>query len=539
MMSPSLLPVLLLVAPLRAQAPPAPMDITVGDADLRDVLRAATADTDLNLIFEPGLDTRVQGLNLKGATLDELLDQVLPRLGLRASREGRNLYVQKSEEDLRFYHLDQLAMARSGSKTYQVNGSAQGGAAGTGGGAGTAGTPGPAGGGAYSTSYTSSVELESASDPWGEVENGLMLLVFGRTVERQAAPAAAGSAPSSGAAASATAPRGYASGGRTLLIQPGSGLVAVSADPATQRRVAAYLKEVQGRAERQVLLEARIVEVALNNDSQMGVDWTGLASQNGNPGNASFSSGQVNNPNVGASQGLLTIIAQRGRVQATLTALARDQRLNVLSAPRLATLNNQKAILRVVQEQAYALPSSQITPGTAAGGAIATTQLTPLIVPVGITLDILPQVGDDGYISLSVNPSISEVASTSTWSENLDNQNQTLNLTLPVINRRDLDAVVRVKSGETLVLAGIIMKRENRDNHGIPWLRNIPILGALFTKNEKSVSRTELAIFITPTLMDTPDQVSAERGHAEERLKQAGQDLDPPPPPARPSLKEP
>ena len=158
---------------------------------------------------------------------------------------------------------------------------------------------------------------------------------------------------------------------------------------------------------------------------------------------------------------------------------------------------------------------------------------------MGIILDILPQVGDDGYISLSVNPSISEVASTSTWSENLDNQNQTLNLTLPVINRRDLDAVVRVKSGETLVLAGIIMKRENRDNHGIPWLRNIPILGALFTKNEKSVSRTELAIFITPTLMDTPDQVSAERGHAEERLKQAGQDLNPPPPPARPSAKEP
>jgi MSHA biogenesis protein MshL len=462
---------------------------------------------------------------------------VLPRLGLRANREGRNLYVQKSEEDLRFYHLDQLAMARTGSKTYQVNGSGQG-AGGTGA-TGTAGPAGTSGGGAYSTSYSSSVELESASDPWGEVENGLMLLVFGRTVERQAAPAA-----TPGAGAAATAPRGYASGGRTLLIQPGSGLVAVGADPSIQRHVAAYLQEVQGRAERQVLLEARIVEVTLNNDSQMGVDWSGLASQNGNPALSSFSSGGVNNPNVGASQGLMTIVAQKGRVQAALTALARDQRLNVLSAPRLATLNNQKAILRVVQEQAFAIPSSQITPGTAAGGAVATTQLTPLIVPVGITLDILPQVGDDGYISLSVNPSISEVASTTTISEPVIgaiglNQGQNVSMTLPVINRRDLDAVVRVKSGETLVLAGIIMKRENQDNRGVPWLRRIPILGALFAKDEKSASRTELAIFITPTLMETSAQVAAQRGDAEKRLEQAGQELKPPPPPAKPGFKDP
>ena len=200
------------------------MTIAVNDADLRDILRAATADTDLNLIFEPGLDTRVQGLNLKGSgpggdpgphpaapghahpdgpqpvhPEERRQPALLPR---RPPRHGR------------------AAAARPSRSTPPANR-----AAGNSGGAGTAGTPGPAGGGAYSTSYTSSVELESTSDPWGEVENGLMLLVFGRTVERQAAPAAAGSAPSSGAAASATAPRGYASGGRTLLIQPGSGLV--------------------------------------------------------------------------------------------------------------------------------------------------------------------------------------------------------------------------------------------------------------------------------------------------------------------------
>ena len=228
------------------------------------------------------------------------------------------------------------------------------------------------------------------------------------------------------------------------------------------------------------------------------------------------------------------------RVQATLSALARDNRLKVLSAPRLSTLNNQKAILRVVTEQAYALPSSQITPGTAAGGAVATGQVNPMIVPVGIILDILPEIGDDGYITLSVNPSISDVASEKAFSvPGADLRSPQSTVTLPVVNRRDMDAVVRIKSGETLVLAGMIMNKESTDNTGVPWLRNVPLIGALFAKNQKSLVRTELAIFITPTLMEEPEQIAAERRSTEKRLDTAGAELNPAPPPAKPELKKP
>jgi MSHA type pilus biogenesis protein MshL len=375
------------------------------------------------------------------------------------------------------------------------------------------------------SAYTSSVQMGETADPWADLESGLMLLVFGRTLETKAA--APGTAPGS---------KSFAADGKSLLIQPNSGVVGVGADPGIQKQVAAYLKDAKQRTQRQVLLEARIVEVTLGNDSQMGVDWNGLLSTNGRPSSASLATGGTLNSNVNPAQGLLKIVAQNRRVQATLTALARDNRLKVLSAPRLATLNNQKAILRVVREEAYSLPSSQITPGTAAGGAVATGSIQPLIVPVGIILDILPQIGDDGVITLAVNPSISEIAEQRSFQ--LPNPGgvaaDQVTATLPVVDRRDLDAVVRIRSGETMVLAGIIRSKETTDNRGVPWVRNIPLLGKLFSKTEKSLSRTELAIFITPTLMEETSQVEGERLGAERRLGTAGADRYPPDPKPEP-----
>jgi MSHA type pilus biogenesis protein MshL len=516
---------LLLVPALATAAPATPerMTISVNQADLKDVLRAATADTDLNLVFEPGLDLAVQGLNLKAMTLDEILDAVLPRLGLACTREGRNLYIHASESTFRFYHVDLLAMTRNGTKTYQVNESGQAAGVGTGAGAGGA-----------SSAYTSSIQVGQASDPWADLENGLMLLVFGKLPERTATASSSGGSGGSGGnggngagRAGGSDPgggvRGHAAGGRTLLIQPGAGLVAVGADAATQRRVEAYLREARQRSQRQVQLEARIVEVALGDDSQMGVDWQGLLQNNGNPSGVTLQSGATQNGRVAASQGLVTLVAQRGRVQATLTALARNSRLKVLSAPRLSTLNNQKAILRVVTDQVYALFGSQITPGAAGGSPVAAAQVTPMVVPVGIVLDVQPEIGDDGTITLAVSPSITEVTEEKaiTGPSPQVGAPPLASTTLPVVARRDLDAVVRVPSGETLVLAGIISTREHSDSRGVPWLRKVPILGALFAKNEKSASRTELAIFLTPTLMDEPAKVAAEAAEAGKRLEAA------------------
>jgi general secretion pathway protein D len=161
-----------------------------------------------------------------------------------------------------------------------------------------------------------------------------------------------------------------------------------------------------------------------------------------------------------------------------------------------------------------------------------------MVVPVGIVLDIQPQIGDDGTITLAVNPSVSSVVSISSKEVDDASKNPLASADLPVVNRRDLDTVVRIQSGETLVLAGIIQTSESSNNSGVPWLDRIPFLGALFKKKEIAKSRTELAIFITPTLMDDGGEIAASRQESEKRLKDAGAEAALPGQPRQP-LTEP
>lgn len=525
------LAILACLPPARAQTPssaPGKITLSIREADLKDLLRAATEGTDLNLIFDPGIDTRVTGLDLKAVTLQELLDQVLPTVNLAYVRNGRTLHIMKSDDGMRYYHMDLLSLRREGTKDFQVDASGQliqaGGMGGASGSSGSSGSSGgsSASGGTNSSAYTSSLKSANAYDPWLELQAGLTTLVFGEPV------AASGAAPSSGAI-TAPGPISFSKGGKTLIIQPDTGLIIVGADPTTQRRVDQYLSEFRRRASRQVLLEARIVEVTLGADSQVGVDWSAVlargAASGGTGTNVSttFTPGSTLNTNVTPDQGLFQFVVQNARLTATLSALATDGKLKVLSSPRISTLNNEKAILRVVREEAYFLQNTQIVPSGVGTSPIVTTTITPLIVPVGIILDIQPQIGDDGAITLSVNPSVSEVVGVNSLTL------AQASATLPVVDRRDLDTVVKLHSGQTLVLAGIIKTRENDTDRGIPWLRRIPLLGNLFSKKEKSKTHTELAIFITPTLIEDSDAMTRVQTDLEQRLKDSGADLDPKP----------
>ncbi|MDP1833258.1 MAG: hypothetical protein Q8K67_14465 [Geothrix sp.] len=529
-MNPSALAPLLCVllagpGPMQAgEGPPKRITLSVREADLRDIIRAAVEGTDLNVTFEPGIETVVRGLDLHAVTLEELLDQILPNYGLSSTRRGRTLHIGRSDGGMRFFSVDFLAQRRVGAKEFKVNSSGQTiqtGSQGGGGGSSEAG---------QSSAYTSSLASGSGGDPWAELQGGLTTLVFGEPMEGsdQGAGSGAPHGPTS---------RAFAREGKILLIQPHAGMVALTADPYTQKRVEAYLTEARRRYRRQVLLEARIVEVTLGKDSQIGMDWnrafilSGTAAALGSAGTtagATFLSGQTINPNTTAENGLFQLVVDNSRVNAVLSALARDNKLQVLSAPRISTLNNHKAILRVVREEAYFLQTSQATPSGGLGGPIITTNITPLVVPVGIVLDILPQVGDDGFITLAVNPSVSEVVTVRSLSVSSSGGGASANL--PVVDRRDLDTVVRMRTGETLVLAGIIKAKEGEDDRGIPWLKNLPWIGNLFTKREKAKVHTELAIFITPTLVESAEQVKSLQQGTEESLEKAGANLG-----ARPS----
>jgi len=544
-----LLPALLCGMPLVAQKTvstdsPKRITLSVRDADLKDLLRAAAEDTDVNLTFDADIETRIKGLDLKGVSLQEILDQILPNLGLGFVRTGRTIHIQKSEGGLRFFQVDHLAMRRMGSKEFMVNASGQliQSTSGGGGGGGQSGGSGGSGGGqgaGSSSAYTSTLNTGNGFDPWEEIRSGLTTLVFGETLGTEP------SADGAGGAVKGPTSLSFSRNGKTLMIHPDSGLVVVGADPGTHKRVDSYLSELRRRNRRQVLLEARIVEVTLGNDSQIGVDWNGLLSAGAASGGTgtdirgTFTTGGTNNANVDAStEGLAKLIVQNARITTALSALAREGRLQVLSAPRISTLNNQKAILRVVREEAFFLQNSQTTGTGGVGGFSTTVNITPMIVPVGIVLDILPQIADDNTVTLAVNPSISEIVTVRSLVVQGVGGSGGASATLPVVDRRDLDAVVRLRSGETLVLAGIIRSKEGVDDRGVPWLRKIPLLGNLFTKKEKTKTHTELAIFITPTLIEDSEQIAVQRDSSEKRLEKAGANMKPEPK-ATSSIKEP
>lgn len=548
-------PVLLigLAAGLVAAAQEAPrpkVTLSVREADLKDILRAAAQGTDVNLSFEPGLDTTIRGIDLKAVTLEEILDQILPAHGLSYARQGRTVHIRRGADGaLRFYNIDALSMRRIGTKSFQVNASGQvlqntgsGGGGGTGSGGMSGGSTGGSGQGGgqgqgqssgNSSAYTSSVTVGNGTDPWQELEMGLSILIFGKPPEgsMQGTPTSSASTTTP----AGPVPRGYAKDGRSLMIHPESGLVVVGADPFVQQRVEAYINEVQRRSCRQVLLEARIVEVSLGVESQIGVDWNALLKKGAASGGTGTDvRGLFGGPitSLPDPTGAAKFIVQGSSVTAALTALATEGKLQVLSSPRISTLNNQKAILRVVREDAYFLQNSQVTPG-GVGGNISTVQITPIVVPVGIILDIQPQVGDDGTITLAVNPSVSEVVAVRTFKVEGSTTGSAsgggASATLPVVDRRDLDAVVRVRSGETLVLAGIIRAKETADEEGVPWIRKIPLIGSLFARKDKARQHTELAIFITPTLVEDTKQVGDELKATEKRLGEAGAILNPQP----------
>ena len=197
-----------------------------------------------------------------------------------------------------------------------------------------------------------------------------------------------------------------------------------------------------------------------------------------------------------------------------------------------------EAFLSLLINIAFFLQNSQTTGSGGIGGFSTTVNITPMVVPVGIVLDILPQVADDNTVTLAVNPSISEIVAVRSLVVQGVGNSGGASATLPVVDRRDLDAVVRLKSGETLVLAGIIRSKEGVDDRGVPWIRKIPFLGNLFTKKEKTKTHTELAIFITPTLIDDSEQMAVQRDSSEKRLEKAGANLKPEPQTSS-SIKEP
>ncbi len=438
----------------------APFDMEFVGADLRLVLTSLAQAHGLNLVMPPDIIGTVS-IDLKGVTLLQALDAILPPRGLEYTIQDNLLRVNKVQLESRTYKFDYITTQRSLSRSLSASSTAGGGGFGTGVSTGAAGGAVGGGGGGGSSSSLSGQETTNLLTELEAAVNALK------------------------------SPEGK------VVFQRMAGIVFVTDYPRYLETIGLFLETVQSSVHRQVVIEAKVIEVKLNSDSQAGVNWTALL---GNTLNVQQNLAGGSGFQIGASYGDFNIV---------LTALKGQGAVNVLSSPTIATLNNQPAIMRVGTQDIFFTTTTQVDPRT---GSIVQTAVTPSAINEGIVLDVTPQISDDGIITMNIHPTITERTGQATSPQGA---------TVPIVDVRETDTVVRVRQGQTVFIGGLISDRQLEQISKVPVLGDLPLVGGLFRRTSKENRKTDLAILLTPRILDIQTAVdyTKERIEAQEKLK--------------------
>jgi MSHA type pilus biogenesis protein MshL len=275
-----------------------------------------------------------------------------------------------------------------------------------------------------------------------------------------------------------------------------SGLINVTAMPDKLRDIEAFIDTFQASVLRQVMIEAKIVEVTLNKTFEFGIDWRVV----GENGKAAFdlrndpttqTTGNAGNINFTLTNGSTSITA-------VLTALASQGAVNVLSNEKTTALNNQRAIFNVTTDEVFFNISRTPLLGPTGGVISLQNQVIPQQISVGVVLDVLPQISADNILTMDIRPAVTSIARVDSIS-----LSDGTSATAPVIARREGDTIARLRAGETMVIGGLVQTKKENTEGGIPLLKDIPLLGWAFKSIKQVENRTELVIFLTPTIVSS------------------------------------
>jgi MSHA biogenesis protein MshL len=343
-------------------------------------------------------------------------------------------------------------------------------------------------------------------------------------------------------------------GGRSVVISPQSGVIVVRGMPDELRAVDRYLKATQLSVERQVILEAKILEVELNSGFQSGINWaafgtgnnhkisggvvqpgTGLAALPRNGGRDSMvdpigntvsglvaASGRTL-VNAGEAGGTLFGMAfQTSNFAALISFLESQGTVHVLSSPRITATNNQKAVLKIGTDEFFVTGVSTTTTTNSAGNGTVSPNVTLQPFFSGVVLDVTPQIDEHGNILMHVHPSVSQV-STVNKSVNLGSALGALNLPLASSTTSEFDSLVRGQDGKVVAIGGLMRQATTSDRSGVPGVGGLPVIGNLFSNRQEVMQKRELVVLIKPTIIEGEASWSEDLLNAESRIK----NLDP------------
>jgi MSHA biogenesis protein MshL len=493
-LSEAMMPALQLDLPATAQSVEPRFDLAVSNAPASQVFMALVSGTRYSMLIAPEVAGNVT-VSLKNVTVRETLETLRELYGYEFKFEGTRIYIQPNTMQTKIFQINYLAGKRQGQSDVRVTSSSisanrpQGAAAPVPGATMPAvptGSPGAAG--ALFGPPSSQISTTQNSDFWHDLSDALSSIVGTQD-------------------------------GRSVIVNPGSGVVLVKAFPADLRAVENYLRVTQLIVERQVMLEAKIMEISLNEAFQAGVNWNHFGGGSNRfsygtqqPGTSLNTSAAANNdsgntilPGAGGSaiatslgKGMVGLAFQSSNFSALLNFLETQGTVQVLSSPRIATINNQKAVLKVGSDEFYVTNvSSTVTSSGTSNITTPTITLQPFFS--GIALDVTPQIDAENNIVLHIHPSVSVV----TEKQKVIDLGTLGTYTLPLANSavNETDSIVRVQDGNIVAIGGLMKQEQSSSTSGLPGTTGSSGLGMLFGSRGSYLSKRELVILIKPTII--------------------------------------